>query len=71
MRTISALNDDYVSINFEKTDGTNTLVDAIVVTKKQYETLTESDISNIEKQRWDDFLLAITPVIKETNEGSE
>lgn len=52
--------DGYVSIEFEKTDGTYTLVDAIVVTEAEYAQLTEADIDAMEQKRWEDWLAIVT-----------
>ena len=51
--------DGMVSIDFEMTDGVNTLKDAIVVTQAQYDQLTPADIEAIEQQRWDNWLAII------------
>jgi hypothetical protein len=53
--------DGRIHIEFEKTDGVNTLVDAIVVGPAQYAAWTEADIDAIIEQRWQDYLIAITP----------
>lgn len=52
--------DGYVTIEFEKTDGTYTLVDAIVVTDAEYAALTQADIEAMEQKRFDDWLAIIT-----------
>jgi hypothetical protein len=53
--------DGRVHIEFERTDGVNKLVDAIVVGPAQYAAWTEDDINAIIEQRWQDYLVAITP----------
>ena len=60
--TATTKDDGRVYIEFEKTDGTNKLVDAIVVGPAQYAAWTEADIEAIIEQRWQDYLVAITPV---------
>jgi hypothetical protein len=62
MKKVSVLSDGRVHIEFEKTDGTNKLVDAIVVSPAQYAAWTEADIDAIIEKRWEDYLIAITPV---------
>jgi hypothetical protein len=62
MKTIKTLDDGRVHIEFEKTDGINKLVDAIVVSPAQYAAWTEADIDAIIEKRWQDYLIAITPV---------
>lgn len=52
--------DNMVSIDFEKTDGVNTLKDAIVVTQAEYDKMTPADIAAIEQKRWDDWIAIIT-----------
>jgi hypothetical protein len=47
--------DGYVTIKFERTDGTYTLVDAIVVTDAEYAKLTPADIEAMEQKRFDDW----------------
>ena len=59
--TATTKDDGRVHIEFEKTDGTNKLVDAIVVGPAQYAAWTEADIEAIIEQRWQDYLVAITP----------
>jgi len=73
MKTIKTLDDGRVHIEFEKTDGTNKLVDAIVVGPAQYASWTEADIDAIIEKRWQDYLIAITPVEPEevTDEVTE
>jgi hypothetical protein len=53
--------DGRVHIEYERTDGVNKLVDAIVVGPAQYAAWTEDDINAIIEQRWQDYLVAITP----------
>lgn len=53
--------DGRVHIEFEKTDGTNTLVDAIVVGPAEYAAWDEAFIEALIEQRWQDYLIAITP----------
>jgi hypothetical protein len=64
-----------VHIEFEKTDGTNKLVDCIVVSSGLYETWTQQDIDAIIEGRWLNYLDAIKPVdIEEEvndNEGEQ
>jgi acylphosphatase len=62
MVTVKNLPDGRVHIEFEKTDGTNKLVDAIVVSPAQYAAWTEADIDAIIEKRWENYLIAITPV---------
>ena len=59
--TATTKDDGRVHIEFEKTDGTNKLVDAIVVGPAQYAAWTEADIEAIIEQRWQDYLVAVTP----------
>lgn len=47
-----------ISIPFEKTDGTYTLRDAIIL--KDDHTLTEADIEAIKQQRFDNWIAVIT-----------
>ena len=61
MRTVTNTPDGLIHIEFEKTDGTNKLVDAIVVSPAQYAAWTEADIEAIEEQRWINYLEAIKP----------
>jgi hypothetical protein len=64
--------DGRVHIEFERTDGVNKLVDAIVVGPAQYAAWTEADINDIIEQRWQNYLIAITPVPEpEPPEGFE
>jgi hypothetical protein len=51
----------HIAIEFERTDGVNKLVDAIVVGPAQYAAWTEDDINAIIEQRWQNYLIAITP----------
>jgi hypothetical protein len=71
MKKVSVLSDGRVHIEFEKTDGTNKLVDAIVVSSAQYAAWTEADIDAIIEKRWEDYLIAITPVEPVPPEGFE
>lgn len=48
-------------IEFERTDGTRKLVDAIIVSSFQYGLWTENDIAQLIEQRWQNYLIAITP----------
>jgi hypothetical protein len=61
MRNVIVKPDGRVYIEFEKTDGTNKLVDAIVVSPAQYAAWTEADIDAIIEKRWENYLIAITP----------
>jgi len=64
--------DGYVTIEFEKTDGTYTLVDAIVVTDAEYAKLTPADIEAMEQQRWDNWIAIVTADnTEEVNNGLE
>lgn len=47
-----------ISIPFEKTDGTYTLRDAIVL--KENHTLTEAEIEAIKQQRFDNWIAILT-----------
>lgn len=47
-----------IKIDFEKTDGTYTLRDAIVLPDDH--TLTEAEIEAIKQQRWDNWIAIIT-----------
>ena len=61
-----------VHIEFTKTDGVNTLVDAIVVGPVEYATWDEAFIEGLIEQRWQNYLIAITPVPEpEPPEGFE
>lgn len=73
MRTITTMPDGRVHIEFEKTNAETKLVDAIVVSPAQYAAWTEADIDAIEEKRWQDYLIAITPVDPppELEEGEE
>lgn len=53
--------DGYVHIDFERSNETAKLVDSIVVSPAQYAAWTEADIEAIIEQRWQDYLIAITP----------
>jgi len=66
--TATPKDDGRVHIEFEKTDGTNKLVDAIVVGPAQYAAWTEADIEAIIEQRWQEYLVAITPPPEEVTE---
>jgi hypothetical protein len=68
MKKVSVLSDGRVHIEFEKTDGTNKLVDAIVVSPAQYAAWTKADIDAIIEKRWENYLIAITPVEPEEEE---
>ena len=61
--------DGYVTIKFERTDGTYTLVDAIVVTDAEYAKLTPADIEAMEQKRFDDWLAIVTAHNEEIVEG--
>jgi hypothetical protein len=61
MFTVTTKDDGRVHIEYERTDGVNKLVDAIVVGPAQYAAWTEDDINAIIEQRWQDYLIAITP----------
>lgn len=50
-----------VHIEFERSDENNKLVDAIVVGPAQFAAWSEADIEAIVEQRWQDYLVAITP----------
>jgi hypothetical protein len=60
-KQINLLPDGKVQIGFEKTDGTNKLVDAIVVGSAQYSAWSEDDIDAIIEQRWENYFEAIKP----------
>jgi hypothetical protein len=62
MFTVTTKDDGRVHIEYERTDGVNKLVDAIVVGPAQYASWTEDDINAIIEQRWQDYLIAITPI---------
>ena len=64
MKTVNTLKNGQVQILFEKTDGANKLVDAIVVGPVQYAAWAEADIDAIIERRWQDYLIAITPQIE-------
>lgn len=54
--------DGRVHIEFERSDETNKLVDAIVVGPSQYAAWTEAEIDAIIEQRWQDYVIAMTPI---------
>jgi len=65
--------DGYVTIQFEKTDGTYTLVDAIVLTQEEYDNTTPEQIEAMEQVRWDNWYAIVTapseePIVEETVE---
>ena len=70
MKTVKTV-DGLVHIEFEKSNDTTKLVDAIVVSPAQYASWTEADIDAIIEKRWVDYLIAITPVKPEPEEGEE
>jgi hypothetical protein len=61
MFTVTTKDDGRVHIEFERTNNATKLVDAIVVGPAQYAAWTEDDINAIIEQRWQDYLIAITP----------
>ncbi len=64
--------DGRVHIEFERSNETTQLVDAIVVGPAQYATWDEAFIEGLIEQRWQDYLIAITPVPEpEPPEGFE
>jgi hypothetical protein len=70
--TATTTPDGRVHIEFERTDGVNTLKDAIVVGSAQYATWTEVFIDGLIEQRWLNYLEAITlPPLPEPPEGFE
>ena len=69
--TATPKDDGRVHIEFEKTDGTNKLVDAIVVGPAQYAAWTEADIEAIIEQRWQDYSVMIPPPEPVPPEGFE
>lgn len=61
--------DGYVTINFEHTDGTYTLVDAIVLTEEEYNNTTQEQLEAMEQKRWDDWYAIVTaPSVEQPNE---
>jgi hypothetical protein len=50
----------YVTINFERTDGTYTLVDAVVLTEAEYNNTTPEQIEAMEQVRWDSWYAIVT-----------
>jgi len=50
----------YVTINFERTDGTYTLVDAVVLTEAEYNNTTPEQIEAMEQVRWDNWYAIVT-----------
>jgi hypothetical protein len=62
MNKITQLPDGRVHIEFERTDGTYTLKDAIVVSQAQYDAMTPADIEAIEQKRWDEWIAIVTYV---------
>ncbi len=50
-----------VQIIFEKNDGDLSYRDALYFTLEEYEALSEQDIENIKDQRYNDWLVIITP----------
>lgn len=64
--------DGRVHIEFVREDGEHKLVDAIVVGPAQYAAWTEAFIEELIEKRWQDYLVAITPVPEpEPPEGFE
>lgn len=57
------LDDGSYKINFTKTEGDHTLVDAIVLSPEEYEALTEDDINLIIQQRFDKYFSFVAPSI--------
>lgn len=51
----------YVHIEFERSNETTKLVDAIVVGPAEYATWDEAFIEGLIEQRWQNYLIAITP----------
>jgi hypothetical protein len=62
---------DVVRIQFSMSNGTHTLVDAIVTSKTQYALWTEDDINRLIDARWQAFLAAIAPVELQVDENGE
>lgn len=57
--SVQTLPDGQVKIEFEKTDGVNRFVDAIVVSEIQYNAWAKTDVDAIIEKRWQNYLAAI------------
>lgn len=53
------ISDDFIKLNFRKTDGVNVLQDAIAMSRDLYESMSESDIEALKQQRFDKWLASI------------
>jgi hypothetical protein len=71
MKNVITTDNGLIHIEFEKTDGTHNLVDAIVVGAAQYAAWTEEEIDEMIQQRWVAYLERITEAISELNALSE
>ncbi len=56
---LTYITDDFIKLNFRKTDGVNVLQDAIAMSRDLYESLSESDIEDLKQQRFDKWLASI------------
>ena len=53
-------NSGYVTINFERTDGTYTLVDAIVLSEEEHINTTQEQLEAMQQKRWDDWYAIVS-----------
>ena len=53
-------NTGYVTIDFERTDGTYTLVDAIVLTEEEHINTTQEQLEAMQQKRWDDWYAIVS-----------
>ena len=56
----NVLNNGWYQIPFTKTDGINTLSDALVITPEEYAALTQETFDAITQQRFDSWVTVIT-----------
>ena len=56
----NVLDNGWYQIPFTKTDGVNTLSDALVITPEDYATLTQDTFDAIAQQRFDNWIAVIT-----------
>jgi hypothetical protein len=59
-KTMPNTNNEYVTINFERTDGVYTLVDAIVLTKDEHINMTQEQLEAMQQKRWDDWYAIVS-----------
>lgn len=65
------LSSPMVSVSFSMTDGVNTLRDAIVIRKDQYEAMSSNDIEAEAQRRFDEWIFTINnPPINEELDSS-